>query len=35
MLDEDRKQGSVDTKTYVQYFRMTGGWPFFLIITGV
>jgi hypothetical protein len=32
MLEEDRTKGTVSNETYIQYFKMTGGWSFFLLI---
>ena len=33
MIGEDRKRGTVEMKTFIQYFKMTGGLPFFMLIT--
>lgn len=30
MLLEDRKKGSVNLEVYQEYFKMNGGWFFFL-----
>ena len=33
MIEEDRKRGTVEMTTFIQYFKMTGGLPFFLLIS--